>query len=304
MTTTPNDTIQLTNLPEICSTDPAEYAQLYAEAVAAATVPVQVGDHSEYMAAPPGWLWHEIDVRNHEDHPRERSGSFGFTTIGAIATYVDRYKTGGTIGYIADIATLSAASCLLNRFQAVRYVLDDFDTDPATPIGNRAHVAQLWLSPTPAARRWGSMFGKPLTQSALVELIDDGTSEIADPAAADLRDLISDLHAIRTSSAKSVIRTGGGLGVEVAENVSLHAGPGNVVTVPTEITLTFKPWTAINTAIALVVKIRPHVEAEKVMFTLVAPHLEEELARVLGDIQVGLYAATSIDPLPSILPTN
>lgn len=173
------------------------------------------------------------------------------------------------------------------------YVLDDLtvDTDDGT-INRRAHKASLQLRPTVAARRWAAALACPLTQAEMVELVIDGVTEIADPPGADLRDLVRDLQAVRTSTAKSVVHTDGGFAISIGEEVQLSAGRGETVAVPEAMTVVFIPWTVLPAQqITIKVKIRPQVtNAGTVVFALEAPTLEDALNDVLAIIHTALAA--------------
>lgn len=259
-----------------------------------ASEPIKVGDHGLLVRRPADWVAQVLDVRDQEDNPRERAGKFQFAGVDSLVRYVERFKDCATLGYISDV-TSKGVLALTSEVYAAHYVLDDF-VFGLTPVSNRKHQAHLVLRPTPAARRWGNAFQKKLNQLEMVELVIDGTGEIAAPDSADLRDLISDLHAIRTASAKSVVRVSGGLAVEVTDNVALHAGQGNLVTVPESITLVLQPWTAVDATITVEVKVRPIITGETVLFGLSAPHLEEALNEVLRTIHADLTAGTAIEP--------
>lgn len=264
-----------------------------------AAEPIQVADRGLLVRHPNDWVAEVIDQRLHEDHPRERTGNFKFAAVESLVRYVNRFSTPNTLGYITDV-TGKGTAALTADLPAVNYVLDDFHPE-AERVANRRHGATLVLRPTTAARRWGAAFGQRLSQVQMVELVIDGTGEIAAPDSADLRDLISDLHAIRTASAKSVVRASGGLAVEIAENVALHAGIGNLVQVPESLTLVLQPWTAIDATVTVDVKIRPNVNGETVTFGLTAPHLEEALNEVLRTVHAQLAdtanRGTGIEPL-------
>ena len=255
----------------------------------AALAAEKVGDHGLLVRRPAGWTTEYLDVRTQEDQPRERAGTFKFATVDSLVEYVTTYSDEDcTVGYMTDV-TGRGVTVLTQDTMTVEYVLDDFNPDPMATIANRVHRAQLVLRPTTAARRWGkALNGQAISQEQMVELVIDGVGEIAAPPAADLRDLISDLHAIRTDSAKSIVSTTGGLAIELAENTSLHAGPGHLVTVPDEIALVLQPWTALDQTITTKVKIRPTVIDGRVAFRLAAPHLEDALNTVLLGVWTAL----------------
>jgi hypothetical protein len=260
----------------------------------AASNPYVLGDSGLAFVVPPGHNVHTERVDQFEDLPRHRTGTFKFVGVRSLAAYVIRYKTGDTLGYVHDVYG-QGPRALLADVDVADYVLDDHPTDAAA---NRAHRATLVLRPTTAARRWGAALAAPsLSQEHLLDLVVDGIGEIASPDAAILRDLIADLHAIRQTSARSVIRSGGGATVEVADNVTLSAGTGNRVEVPPAIHIVFTPYAGIPGQLSLEVALKPTVRDEKVTFSLHAPGLDDGLARIVGDVTVDLTAQTSIEPL-------
>lgn len=276
-------------------------SDVIAEAVAngvAACEPIALGDHGQLFLLPVGYTPHLVDVSDLEDSPRFREGAFEFVGVRSIAGYVNRYKTDDSLGFIKDVYGVGVKA-LVADLRLAEYVLDEHPADLVRRPARRKHVAVLVLRPTTAARRWGAVLdGKVLSQEGMLDLIVDGIGEIAQPDGSTLRDLISDLHAIRTTEARSVIRTGGQASIEVADNVQLHAGVGTKVEVPETITVTFAPFAGIPGPLVLKVMIKPQVQANsKVAFTLHAPTLDDDLARIIGDVAEDLEGATDIAPL-------
>lgn len=280
-------------------------SDVVAEAVknaVAASEPRPVGDHGLLQLIPPGWSVHVLDDRTNEDFPRERAGDFRFTDVGSLGGYVNRYRTAHSIGYVRDPNGIGV-STLVHDHDAISVILDDHPApvhpiriivnDPSSAVypdgddgpvaANRKHRAVLVLRPTAAARRWGTALQGTIDQEQLLDLVVDGIGEIAVPPGAELRDLISDLHAVRNTSAHHVIRAAGATTVELAENVTLHAGPGNRVTIPETVTLVFQPWTAVAQLITVVARVKPKVsDRGRITFTLTAPDLDAQLVAVVG----------------------
>ena len=273
----------------------------------AAVEPVELGEHGVAFLVPDGWKLQLEDQRAYSPNqlPEYRDLTLSFVGVRSLAAYVNRYATGDTLGYIVDVNGKGTGP-LLNDLEAAFYVLDDIpDVEPVLPGGTapagtarRCHRAKLIVRPTAAARRWGrALSGQPLTQEQMLDLVVEGITEIASPPGAELRDLISDLHAIRTTSAKSVIRTSGQLAVEVADNVTLHAGPGNRVEVPEKLTLVLAPFAGIGSTLQVDVLIKPKVSGESVTFVLTAPTLDERIASIIGEIAGHLTEATGLEPM-------
>lgn len=297
---TPAPALGIRTDPPVWSANSPDLATLISEAVdhaVAATDPVSIGDHGLSFLVPDGFKLERVDVRDLSDPqlPHHRAGLFRFVTIGSVAKYVDRYKTGDTLAYITDVTGRGPAT-LTGDLPVASYVLDDY---PASGTAHREHIAQVVLRPTPAARRWGRVLtAGTIDQETLLDLVVDGIREIAAPDAASLRDLIADLHAIRTTSARSVIRTGGAATVEVAENVTLHGGTGNTITIPELITVTFRPFAGVPTHVAFDIRVKPKVgRDDRVTFTLEAPDLDDQITQVLFVVADQLETQTGIAPM-------
>lgn len=267
------------------------------EAGIAAAEPQQVGEHGLAFLVPEGFTLNIQDERAFEDEPLPLylQGDFKFAAVRSFAAYITRHADENTLGFINDLNGQGPA-VLTKDVAIARYVLDD---NPVGGTARRKHIAVLVLRPTTAARRWGAaLCATSLSQEQLLDLVVEGIGEIAEPDGATLRDLISDLHAIRTTAARSVIRTGGQATVEVSDNVSLHAGTGNTVTIPEKIQVYIEAvFSGVTSPVKLDVTVKPIVRDEKVSFVLSAPALDDEITRVVQELAGDLHEATSIDPL-------
>lgn len=163
--------------------DPALVGNAITNALAAVQ-PRQIGDHTQLHLVPQGWQPHLIDERLHEAHPRERNGTFRFVDVDSFAEYVNRYKEEDTLVYAVDVPA-NADALLMRQNTVFVAVIDDFPTGGTSA---RVHRATLELTPTVAARRWGSVLGHWIDQETLLDLVVDGAGEIVDPDAAELRD--------------------------------------------------------------------------------------------------------------------
>jgi hypothetical protein len=264
----------------------------------AATEPTAVGDYGTAFLVPEGFTLTRIDVRDSSDPlpPHHIAHYTALVGVESFAAYVNRYRTENTLGYLRDPIGLGPAA-LTSDQRIGHYVLDDHPTDGRTAF--RDHIVTLVLRPTAAARRWGkALAADHVDQETLLDLVVDGIAEIATPDGAVLRDLVADLHAIRTTSARSVIRTGGQATVEVADNVTLHAGTGNQVTVPESMTVVFQPYAGVDSHITLPIKIKPRITRdERVHFLLDAPALDDQLAATIRQVRAELDELTEITPM-------
>lgn len=270
---------------------PAAYPEdIVTQAVAngiAACEPQWIGDHGLAIVRPEGWAVDTFDSRNFEDLPRHVELTQRFVAIQSLADYTALHADDTTRVYAIDTPGTLAADTKL-----VVVVLDDHPG--AGGVNYRTHRAELVLRPTAAARRWAKVLGEGqvLTQEAMLDLIDDGIREIADPDGAVLRDLVADLHSVRSTEVQSVIRTGGEATVTLAENVGLRAGTGNKVTIPEALTVVLTPWTIPNCpSIAVKVKVKPKVRDKGILFELASADTDE----ALSDARAQIAAATGTD---------
>jgi hypothetical protein len=261
----------------------------------AALDPIEVGDHNLLVRVPTGYSTALIDVRDSEDLARRVEHKQLLVGVDSLSRYVAQHQLADTRAYITDLYG-SGTKALCHDSHAVEVVIDDHHAGN-TPDA-RTHRAVLVLRPAAAARRWGRALtpGSMLSQEQFLDLVVDGIGEIVTPDGARLRDLASDLHAIRTAEVSSVIRTGGQGSIQLAENVRLSAGTGDKVEFPERITIRFNPFAGIPAAVTLDVQIRPTVQSNHVAFSLHAPTLEDELAAVLGEIAAEIVERTGLLP--------
>lgn len=255
-----------------------------------------VGDHTRAFLVPAGYQLHLEDVREHEDTPRAKAGVFSFVGVRSFAAYVNRYRLVDSLAWVKDLYGVGVKA-LTQDTRVVEVVFDELPTDEEAGGDNRVHRAWLVLRPTAAARRWGAVLDHPVDQETLIDVLTDGVGEIADPPAAELQDLARDLHSIRTTAVSQVVRTGGEGRIELSENVELRAGRGRQVTFPETVIVMFRPFAAHGDLFTIDVKVKAQVRDGRVMFTLTAPALDDQLAHLIGGIAGEVAEATGLDPL-------
>jgi uncharacterized protein YfdQ (DUF2303 family) len=254
---------------------------------AAAAEPIPLGDFGSARVVPAGMAVVIEDVRDFEETPRRRKGHSNFVDAGSIVEYVSRYADGQTLAYATDPHG-RGTKMLTSQTSLMTVIINDHPSDGA---GCRDHTAGLVLRPTEEARRWGNAINNTLDQEMFLDLIVDGLGEIAEPPGAELRDLVSDLHAIRTSEVSSVVRTGGEGRIVVSENVKLHAGPGTDVSFPEQMSITFSPFVDCEDAVGLTVRIKPNARGSQVNFKLSCAGLDNALATIAYRVASGVGTA-------------
>lgn len=265
------------------------------EHAVAAQDPIEVGDHHLLVRVPTGYSTQLIDVRDSEDIPRRVTATQRLVGVDSLARYVDQHRLADTRAYIVDCYG-TGTKMLRTDTNAMTVIIDDHHAGNLPDT--QSHRAVLVLRPTSAARRWGTAIeASHLAQDQFLDLVVDGIGEIVTPDGARLRDLASDLHAIRTAEVQSVIRTGGNGSIQLAENVRLSAGTGDKVEFPERITIAFAPFAGIPASVTLELQVRPTVHANHVAFSLHAATLEDQIANVLGEIAADFNERTGLNPL-------
>lgn len=298
MTDTTTELTESIELTELEALRLSEFSGTVDEAIShavAALEPIEVGDHHLLVKVPSGYQTSMIDVRDSEDLPRRVNHIQLLVGVDSLARYIDQHALADTRAYITDMYG-SGTKALTSDCRVVEVVIDDHHA--GNQPDTRTHRAVLVLRPTAAARRWGQALADraTLSQEQFLDLVVDGIGEIVTPDGARLRDLASDLHAIRTAEVQSVIRTGGQGSIQLAENVRLSAGTGDKVEFPERITIRFNPFAGIAHSVTLEVQVRPTVQSNHVAFTLRAAALEDELAAVLGEIAAEITERTGLTP--------
>lgn len=276
--------------------------QAIEQAVTAAE-PIPVGDHGLAFRLGTSTL-QVVDVRQHEDEPRLPSFITAhpkFVGVRSLAGYVVRHIDPiTTVAYVHDVYGKGAA-LLLSDTVAAFIVLDDHPRHGefvavGPDVGRRAHAADLVLRPTAAAHRWGkALTAATIGQDEFLDLVVDGITEIAEPDGALLRDLIADLHAIRSTEVRSVMRTGGQGSIELAENVKLHAGPGDEVTFPEWLTIVLQPFAGVADFVTLKVAVKPTVGNDnRVRFGLHCGEIDDRLATVIASVADDITVQTGL----------
>lgn len=277
-----------------------EFAGLVAEVSDATIVgldPLEVG-RMLLVRHPADWTVSQFDTHQMAERPMWPALVTQHASVASFCSYVTRHKGAATTVWLASGTVHLGATVAI-----AEAILDDLSPDDEL-VARRAHRARLLLQPTEAAVRWAkALDGRVMSQADFVDLAIDGIAEIASPAGADLRDVVRDLQATRTSAARSVVPTGGSYRVEFSENVDLVAGPGANLALPDRIEIIVKPWRGLDHAIQLTVRVRPNVnDSGRVTFTLSCAQVADEMADSARRVGALIGEATSIEPYetPSI----
>lgn len=270
-----------------------------------------IGDVGLAQLVPHGYDLRVLDCREYE-HDDRLPGyvrhAAAFVTTRSLVEYISRHvDPDASVAYLVDPYGRGLAM-LTTETNVLEIVLDDHprvvvDDDPSRirtrPLpGRRAHVASLRLRPTEAARRWGRAMSVQLSQDAFLDLVVDAAPDIVAPDAAELRTLVSDLHAIRSVSIDSVRRTGSTGQIQLTENVELSAGSSTRVEFPEWLTIRFAPFAGIPTKpLELRVRVVPVVAQDHVAFALSCTTLDDQIAGIIADVEADFVERSQMVPL-------
>ena len=120
-------------------------------------------------------------------------------SVASFCSYVTRHKGAATTVWLASGTVHLGATVAI-----AEAILDDLS--PTTSWSPAAPTRPPAVAADRAAVRWAkALDGRVMSQADFVDLAIDGIAEIASPAGADLRDVVRDLQATRTSAARSVV---------------------------------------------------------------------------------------------------
>lgn len=107
----------------------------------------------------------------------------------------------------------------------------------------RDHRAQLDLAVTPEWQHWARRDGELMGQVAFAEHIEDGLSEIVEPAAADMLELAQTFQAHQSAHFRSAHRLQSGqVQVRYDEEIDAKAGQTGEMEIPSSFTLRIAPF--------------------------------------------------------------
>src|SRR5262245_14740370 len=179
-----------------------------------------------------------LDVERLLEHPSTQRAQVAVREPGSFCDYVLRYLTPAT-ALFASLPELSITA-----------VLDYHDTaQPSEQHGAVAgqarwgqHRAVLTLERTPAWQQWAAIDGKKLGQEAFAEFLDQHLPDIAQPAGADVLEIVRTLEATRAVNFRSAIRLDNGAHHFTYEDTIKATGGPGALDVPSTIVLGLAPF--------------------------------------------------------------
>jgi uncharacterized protein YfdQ (DUF2303 family) len=193
--------------------------------------PEPIGEDAPFIfgvTIPNGDTHKVLDLEQYALQPRRKIAHATFTETESLAWYVNTHRIDGTTLYAnPELGTITA-------------IIDDH---AAGSPGHRGHTAQLKLRRTPGCERWLNAHARYLNQEEFAQLIEDGLTEIARPAGAELLEVAQSITATKSASFRSDRRLATGR-VQFAwhEELDASAGASGELSIPEIVTLVFEPF--------------------------------------------------------------
>lgn len=246
--------------------DPYETEAATVAAIAiASTEPDELEvDRLYTLVTPKGGEHHVIDTYRLGDEyraqPRRATGAYTHGTVESFIRYVQRHHS-------ADATTV-----WIDQINArVRAVLNDHAEDLP---GWGDHNASVALVKTPEWTHWLKNDGQYLDQEAFAEHLQDGITEIVDPAAATMLEVAQTIQGKTKADWKTATRLDNG---EVAftyqEEIEAKAGRSGHLEIPQRMVLTIVPFYGEQPAVIEArLRYRIHQGNLKIGYKLERPH--------------------------------
>lgn len=151
------------------------------------------------------------------------------------------------------------------------------------------HRISLTLLETEEWKRWKALDGKLNPQEPFAEHIQDGLTEIAEPPAADLLEVVQTMQGATGVSWKAGVRlVDGAVQMQYVENIEATAGKDGQLSIPADFTLVLSPFVGEN-AVTLQAHLRWRLNGGKLLigYKLENPErvVREALDHIAGRLQ-------------------
>lgn len=240
----------------------------------AALTPTMVTDQLVSMLTPSGWSRREIDLSALAEHPLRAKSVDKVLQTDSFVELVRRWHTGETVIYVQP-----------NEFSAVAVFDDHGAVGGSGAAGWREHRLQLSWRRSPGWNRWAMAHRKMLSQDDFAELVEDGLTEIARPAGADLLELAQSIKVTSSAAFQSDRRLANGqVQLNYVEELDGRAGRDGQMTIPASITLLLAPIDG-SQPIEVVARFRYRLQGGKLTLGVIIDRLDDVLAdAVAGEV--------------------
>ncbi len=188
-----------------------------------------------------------------------------FTVCDFIA-YVNRFKRPETTVYCTD--------------GLITAVIDHRGTEAPTWDD---HAVTVKIDRSEPLLRWLEKNKKPLSQEEFADFLEERALEIVVPQAAEILELVQELHVTKNSSVRSSVRNNGRHSIAFNQDQQIK-GAGGGVDLPTSFEIRIEPFKRQKVTTDIRALLRVKLREEKPVFVFDLQRVEERLEQALGEI--------------------
>lgn len=211
----------------------------------------------------------------------------------------------GTTAYLSAASFVSGVLAAQAPATTCVYVDDNPDRPAIVAIMNdhasinapgwRDYRATLELRETPEWRVWKGIMGRDLSQSELVEFLEDHRMEVVDPSHADLYQIVTNFSSVMNSEFRSATNTANGtISITFVETETKNGGAGSgtgTVEMPKEISIgiaVFQGMQRFRVKVSVSYRVRSGNLTFKLRIPDFADTVRSAVAHVVADVLAGM----------------
>ena len=197
-------------------------------------------------------------------------------TVADFIAYVNRFKRPESTVYCTD--------------GIITAVIDHRGPDSRTWSD---HSVTVKIERSESLLRWLENNKKPLSQEQFADFMEERALEVNVPSAADILELVQDLHVTKNSAVKSSVRSNGKHSIAFNQDQAIKGGAGSV-DLPTSFEIRIEPFKrqTIKTEIRALLRVKLREEHPVFVFDL--QRVEERLEQALGEITDSIKDGTKL----------
>jgi uncharacterized protein YfdQ (DUF2303 family) len=188
-----------------------------------------------------------------------------------------------------------ASSCLFVDVAAPKITLD-FDYHDAAAPGYRGHVLTWAMRTSLNWQRWTAIDGRPMTQKAFVEFLEENEIDVREPAGAALREIVQAVEGTKNVSFTNATRLANGdVDVKWTEETEAKTKGGTVL--PGQFILGLPIFFGDKEAMQIRAFLRYSVESGKLTFKVMLHRRQEIFETAVTEQAAAVAAALNLKPL-------
>lgn len=243
-------------------------------------------------ALPPGWQFVQRDLEAWEPSPRRPHGT------------IDVHDAPGFIAAIGQRTASIPGEPVIYCDESANALVAVLNDDHGDGAGWRDYRVELQLRPTPEWTHWRRADGKLVSQAEFAAHIEDGLTELVEPAPADMLEIAQTFTATVDAKFRSGARlSSGAQQFTYEEDVAAAAGSAGTIEVPNRLQIVVAPfYGASRFEVGAWLKFRLNRDKFSIGYKLDRPHEVERAAfsEIRAKVTTDLPSLTVVSgPAPS-----